>query len=220
MRQFLYQHWGRYSDRTIRFAKASFIINAVVGAGKILLGLYLMSYWFGLNGVYCILLCFARKIALKKYETAKDLSDRSNGYLMAHSYLKTTGVFLCLLSIIYFLVCNNLYLYGDTILFKGYLALLVALVSFLKLGFSIYGTIVTSRQDNPIAFGLKMLNLADALVSIVFTQYILLIFTESKNAVESSAFLGMVVSAILMIAGGVIFIKNYKSADPLKKDIE
>lgn len=151
MRQFLYRHWGKYPDRNIRFTKASFYINAVVGSGKLILGIYLLSAWFSLNGIYYLLLCVSRKIALKKYEIAKEHSNSKDGEQVAHSYLRTSGVFLGLLGAIYFFISNNLYLYGDSILYDGYLALLVALIAFLKLGFAIYGTIVTSRQNNPIA---------------------------------------------------------------------
>ncbi|AIQ46519.1 hypothetical protein R70723_12050 [Paenibacillus sp. FSL R7-0273] len=207
MKHFLYRHYGKY-DRNIRFTKASFVINAAVGTGKLILGFYLLSAWFSLNGIYYLLLCLARKIALTKYEAAKELNEPEERYKLAHSFLRTSGFFLVLLGAIYFFISNSLYLYGDSIIYDGYLAFLVALIAFLKLSFAIYGTIATSRQRNPLALGLKLLNFADALVSIVFTQYILLVFTESEKSVESSAALGMFVSAVLFITGVIVFFRK------------
>ncbi|WP_211296455.1 hypothetical protein [Paenibacillus donghaensis] len=108
-----------YQDRTAITNLASLIINALIGIGKLILGVYLLSGWFIINA-YGIC-CYQR-----------------------------SGTFLCLLGISYLLVSLRMYFVGDAIIFRGYIAYLVAAVAFTKLGFAICGTLNNRHLKGPI----------------------------------------------------------------------
>ncbi|WP_244444737.1 hypothetical protein [Paenibacillus camerounensis] len=120
---------------------------------------------------------------------------------MEHAVFRRSGFFLCLLGLSYLLISVRMYLLGDAVIIEGTLVLLVATISFTKLGLGLYGILGNRGRKGPIVSTLKIFSFTDALVSIVVTQYTLLTMQQSPSALKSSALLGMGCSLLFIILG-------------------
>ncbi|MEC0134272.1 hypothetical protein [Paenibacillus odorifer] len=211
----LVRYFGNPQDRTAMFNAASLVINAFIGIGKLILGLYLLSGWFITNALYYLILCIAKGQVLHKYTLAKKVSSPQQRYSMELYVYKRGGVFLCLLGVSYLLVCLRIYLVGDALVYEGYIVYLVALIAFTKLGFAIHGNIVNRHLNNPIISTLKMISFTDAVVSIVVTQMAVLTMKGSPQALNASALFGMGCSVLFCLGG--IWMMLRKTKVPMKE---
>lgn len=75
----LVRYFGNPQDRTAMFNAASLVIDAFIGIGKLILGLYLLSGWFITNALYYLILCIAKGQVLHKYTLAKKSVHHSKG---------------------------------------------------------------------------------------------------------------------------------------------
>lgn len=199
---------GNYTDRTLAITKASLTTNALIGVGKLLLGFSLFSLWFIMNAFYYLLLCCARLFFLRQYAYAVKMRDATERYDWEFGVFRYTGLFLSLMGVAYFFICLKMYVDGDSTVYRGYIVYLVAFISFIKLGFAIYGTVVTRRMKSPIILALKIVSFADAMVSIVVTQCTLLTHQGSPYAVSSSALFGAALSMVFLLVGIGMFAKR------------
>ncbi len=163
------------------------------------------------NAAYYLILCAARGYALYKYTRAKSLQDSKPRNTLEFAVYQRSGIFLCLLGISYLLVCLRMYFYGDAIVFQGNIVFLVATVAFTKLSIAIYGTLTNRHLKGPIVSALKMISFTDAMVSIVVTQYTLIMLEDdSSHAISSSALLGMGCSVVFFLMGIYMLLKKKK----------
>ncbi|RAW12901.1 hypothetical protein DC345_21725 [Paenibacillus taichungensis] len=204
---------GNKQDRAAMSNAASLVINALIGIGKLTLGLYLFSGWFITNAVYYLILCVARAQVLHQYNVAKRIESPQERYILEIQVYKRGGILLCILGVSYLLVCLRMYLLGDTFVFKGYIVYLVAAVAFTKLAFGISGTIANRHLKNPLISTLKMINFTDAMVSIVVTQATLLTMEGSPHAINTSACFGMGCSVLFCLIG--VWMMLHKKKEPV-----
>ncbi|MCO7127509.1 hypothetical protein NIE88_17265 [Sporolactobacillus shoreicorticis] len=198
----LFDHYAKNDqDRTVAAALASLILYVVIGIGKLVLGMYLLSTWYVINAVYYLILCIARGQAIKKYKIIRSIENRIKRYDLEFVVYKRSGIFICLLGISYFFTCLRMYLIGDATVYGGYMVYLVATIAFTKMGFAIHGAVINRHRNNPIISTLKIISFIDATVAIVVTQYTLLIKQSSAHAMNSSALFGMGCSALFILIG-------------------
>lgn len=207
------QYLGNKQDRAAMSNAASLVINALIGIGKLSLGLYLLSGWFITNAVYYLILCVAKAQVLHQYNVAKRIESPQERHVLEIQVYKRGGILLCILGISYLLVCLRMYLLGDAFVFKGYFVYLVAAVAFTKLAFGISGTIANRHLKNPWISTLKMINFTDAMVSIVVTQATLLTMEGSPHAINTSACFGMGCSVMFCLIG--VWMMLHKKKEPV-----
>lgn len=209
------EHWlPDRRDRAAVTALAAFTLNALIGAGKLLLGMYLQSAWFMINAVYYLVLSAARGQTLRRYAEARKLGDPEERYELEFSVYRKSGIFLCLLGLSYMGVCLRMFMVGDAVVFSGNMVFLIASVAFTKLGMAIHGNVVNRHLHNPIVSALKVINFTDAMVSIVVTQYTLLMMRSSASAMSSSALFGMGCSGLFMVIGIFMFCRRNVRLSP------
>lgn len=196
-----------YHDRTILFSIGSLLINAVIGISNLVLGASLLSAWFIANSLYYLALCATRVYALKQYFSIIPLVNPDQRNVEELRIYRHTGYFLCILGFIYFFTCLLMYHYGNAIVYRGYMAYLFSIVSFVKMGLAIYGTIIAKHRKNPIVSALKRINIVDAMVSIVVTTCSLLILTSVEDAIEQTTILG-IISSLGFILIGIIMLRE------------
>lgn len=64
------------NERTIYFSLGSLVLNFFMGFVKVILSAFIQSLNFGFNGVYNIILGFAKNSAIKEYNNAEKIEDR------------------------------------------------------------------------------------------------------------------------------------------------
>lgn len=220
MKTYMKSVWDRYlgnkQDRTAMINVVSLVINALIGIGKLILGIYLLSGWFITNAVYYLILCVAKGQVLQKYKVAKRMKSPKERYTLELTVYKRGGLFLCFLGMSYSLVCLRMYLIGDAFIYEGNIVYIVSTVAFTKLVFAVYGTWANRHLHNPIISTLKMINFTDAMVSIVVTQATLLTMQGSPLALKTSSLFGMGCSVLFCLMGvWMMFHKKQEtSTDP------
>lgn len=175
--------------------------NALIGAGKVLVGLVFFSPWYVVNGIYYLILCAARGSAIR---TSLHLYDRERTQLSyeqeCHIY-HHSGIFVGGLGFSYLLISIRMFFRGDVTRFPDYAVFAVVIGSLAKLGSSIYGAFYDRKSASPVVRVVRILSLADAGVSLVMTRCALLLIVDAPNAVSNSAIFGMIVSTVLMLTG-------------------
>ena len=205
MRELLVHYKKNTGERIALITRVSFVLNILIGVGKLALGVYLHSSWFVVNAFYYLLLCVARGQALTQLGIADEIENPQKRYAREMSTFRKNGLFICLIGVSYLLVCSHMYLSGDANNYNNdYVVYGVATVAFTKIGFAIAGIISTRKLKRPILSVIKIINLKDACVSIVLAQCALLVMMKSDHAVESSALFGMAISVVFISFGLVM----------------
>lgn len=188
-------------DQLIFFLICSTISNFIVGVIKLTLSLTLPSLWFFINAGFSFVLAIGRFLTIKKYNTIKKLKDRK--FIIReenNSYLQN-GIMLILLGIMYFFVSSYMYYKGTNTTIHEYITYLVALIAFTSIGTAIYGMIKYKRNQEPIIKGIKIINFANALTSMVLTQVVLLDTYATGYDSTLNGYTGMGVSLIIIGLG-------------------
>ena len=202
MREFLTHYRQNTNERIALITRMSFVLNILIGVGKLALGVYLLSSWFAVNAFYYLLLCVARGQALTQLGLVDEIENPQKRYTREISIFKKNGFFVCLIGVSYLLVCLHMYLSGNANNYSNdYIVYGVATVAFTKIGFAIAGIISTRKLKRPILSVIKIISLMDACVSIVLTQCALLVMMKSDHAIESSALFGMAISIVFILFG-------------------
>lgn len=208
MREWLNRTMENDQDRTAAITAVSFVINVLIGIGHVVMGVSLFSGWFLTNAAYYLILCIARGQTLRKYAVIRQTGDVREQHDMGAAVYRRGGIFLCMLGATCLLVCLRMYFVGDAAVYGGHVVYLVAAIAFAKLAFAICGTAAARRLQSPVISVLRNINFADALVSIVVTQYTLLTMKASSHAMHGSAVLGMGCSVLFVIMGIYMLFKK------------
>lgn len=214
IKEWLRRSLADHHHRIAASSLAAAIANALIGIGKLTLGVYLVSDWFMANGVYYLLLCAAKVQTLQRFAAVQSIEDPKQRYAAEFSVYKRGGLFLCLLGISYLFICLRMYIAKDAVVYKGYIVYLVAAAAFTKLGFAVYGIAVNRRSKGPLMATLRIISFTDAMVSIVMTQFALLTMEGSANALNSSALFGMSCSIFFVLLGIYMLLNKKTSPSP------
>ena len=201
-----------YQSKTLRNSSMTVFINGITGIGKLLLGIYYFSDWFVVSAIYYIALAAAKGQMLKRYHSICQVQDAKKQKEKELKLFKESGIFQCVIGLSYFFVSLHTLLVGDTVTYPGYMVYLVAIISFAKIGFAVFGYIQTRRIKSPVISALKIIDFTDALVSLVVTRSVFQIMKGAEFAVESTGILGMMCSILFMALGAIIL--GYKKTTP------
>lgn len=212
-----------YRDRTMLMSLGAVAVNAAIGAGKLAVGVVLLSPWFIVLAAYYLLLCAARGQLLWRFRHTRLIEKPEERFALQLAVFRRSGVFICFLGVSYLFVCLRMYFWGEGTEYPYYLVYGVAGVAFYKVGASIYGMVVSRRIKNPLLTTMKILALMDACVSIVAVQCALLTMEHSPTATQSSAMLGAVCGLVFVGIGIGMLLRNmaypgpegYDSDEPL-----
>jgi hypothetical protein len=206
------RYMGNYHDKTLTMTVGSFSVNALIGIGKLIFGIILLSPWLISTAIYYLILCAIRGQILRKYKKIRVIEDPIRKFDRQYSIYKPSGIFICLLGVSYFLVCLRMYFANESNSYPFYILYGVAAVAFYKISMAFKGMVVTRRMNNPLLSTLKIISFVDACVSIVVVQCALLTMEKSKVATVSSALFGMACSALFLVIGIFMLCRKKKIA--------
>lgn len=186
--------------RSLSSTYLSFTFNVCIGIGKLVLGVVLSSYWFIITAGYYLTLSISRGHLLHSYTRVKETS-KDGTLLKQLAIYHRSGFFLIVLAVSYLGLCIWMYRFNQQISYPDYITYGVAAIAFYKIGNAIYGLFKTPNKHSPVFRAIKIMNMADACVSIVAVQCALLTQQHSLQASSSSALLGMFLSVLLIITG-------------------
>ncbi|WP_314067986.1 hypothetical protein [uncultured Vagococcus sp.] len=174
----LSRRFNKKHSRSLRFASASGTLNFLVGSGKLALGL------FSLSLMTCVSACYTFGMASGKYMILRgSLKPLEKQY----QYYRYAGIMLIFTSLLYSVYSLRLLVTPVTATYERNVALIIATFTFVEIGLGIRGVIVELKNQSLLIHGLKMINLASALVSLVLTQTAILSFSDSQTSLHPRA---------------------------------
>jgi divalent metal cation (Fe/Co/Zn/Cd) transporter len=177
--------------RTIRYAKLSMLLNAVLAIGKIGVGVYSLSIFVCVNGFYNV------GIALAKHTAVKGHSESEQ-----RGHYARVGWIILVTSAVYMVYCANMAIRGRAnVTYDMITSLAISTFSFAEIGAAIYGVAAARKMKSLAISAAKRVSLVTALISLVLTQSALLGLTETENVVQYCGWTGLIVGGVSAIIG-------------------
>ncbi|MBU3099404.1 cation transporter [Clostridium sp. DSM 17811] len=175
-----------------------------MAVGKILVGIFSLSFFLCINAFYNIAMGMAKTIFIKEYYDGKKEPDEEHpdGYGKGeyHCYY-LGGIIVLISSIVYMVYCIRMFVSGDSVKYSMIVSLAIAVFTFTELGVSIQGAIVTRRDKEPVIEAIKLTNLASSMISLVLTQTAIMSFSYDGDASFYNGMSGMILGSASAILG-------------------
>ncbi|WP_455800304.1 hypothetical protein [Amedibacillus sp. YH-ame6] len=162
-----------------------------------------------ITSLYYLTICISKAHVLHRCAKFMRNQGESSSYDKQIQIYHHSGYFMGALGISYLLCCIWMYTYNQVIAYPQYIVFGVAAIAFYKIGFAIYGVLQARGKKQPVFSVIKIINFADACVSIVAIQCALLTMQKSTYASTSSSLLGMVVSLCFITFGIYMIFKRF-----------
>ena len=104
---------GDYGSRTLLVSAGSSILNALIGAAKLVLGIVFFSPWLIVTGIYYLVLCAARGRILKIYSGIRRMNEEADREARQTALFPHSGFFICMIGLSYLGVCLCMYFWGE-----------------------------------------------------------------------------------------------------------
>lgn len=205
----LKRHIEYKADRVVLYNAFSTINNSIFAIIKLIIGVVFLSLWFLIFGGYYLALLSVRIYFLRCYMQVRtsDLDLNQRQKVETH-YLYEGGLLFSGLGVILISLSGYMYFYGHNQHYNKVVVLLIALMGFTKIISSIIGWFKAHRFRSPIILFLKAVSIADGLVAIVITQYVLLSYRHASSATSSTGLFGIGIGFVLVIIGILITIRS------------
>jgi len=183
--------------RTRIFTLGTLIADFAFGIGKIIFSTIFLSLYFGLTGIYGIILGSAKIYALNRYIALPKIEDREMRLKKERKSLKKISNFILAASFVYFSLCFvSAFVFPEHSDYNDIFAIFVTTAAFAKLGFGIAGAIRAGKDCPPVIAHIKLINIADGFVAIALAQRALLLMEGTPNAHIYNGIIGIVMSCL------------------------
>jgi len=181
--------------RALRFAALSSVTNAVIAAGKIALGLYTLSLFVCVNGLY------NAGVALAKFFSSSSVNGRDERARRAN--YRRAGLLILASSAAYMAYCARMALHGDAaMVYDTTTALAIATFTFAAIGVAARGAVLDQGSRNLTLMAARRVNLVTALNTLTLTQSALMGLSESAEVVaRSCGVTGIIFGAVSAVIG-------------------
>lgn len=161
-------------DRIVRLTGLYAILNGIIALGKIGMGIYSLSVFLCINGVYTIGIVLAKAVAIKGYHDSRKKPDKRHpgGYGKEESRCYSlVGYIIVFTSLIYVIYCTRmLFREQSTARYTNLMVIAIGSITAAEFGMSIQGIISARRNSDPIMEAIRLTSFVSALISLELTQ--------------------------------------------------
>ena len=201
-----------YDFRTIVFTVVSLIITTGYAAFYAMLGIALLSAWYGMLACYYIMLVVMRAVVVfyhrRKKRRGESVSEQKEKISRAKIY-KNCGIVICLLTLPLSLAILLMVAEKATFAHAGLMIYVSATYTFYKVVMTIRHIVKARKSTDMTVRAVRSINLADMLVSVLALQTAMFhsfspeFSTDIFNSVTGAAVcLLTIIIGAFMIAGG------------------
>lgn len=190
----------RYT-RCMYFTTIAVPFNAMLAIGKIVLGVFSLSFILIINAFFNMGMAVAKYLAVKTHRTSVTEMDQRKSY-------RSIGWMILFSSIMFIVFCSVLTISNTVIKYDPHIAVIIATVTFTELVLSIHGIIHARKDKKLIMEAVKLTNFASALISLALTQAALLSFAYDGNAVGYNMISGLLFGTISGFIGIYMILKR------------
>lgn len=179
-------------ERYRTFLFVSFVLNLILSIIKIVIGVYLSSYWVLINGAYYLVLAALRAFISTSW---KESAEKQR------AKIKIVGFLLAIMAISYFVILIEMYINYSAITYPMYLIYLAALYAFVKVSFALKDIFSKKIERSTVVVATFSVKLANALVAIIFLESSMLAEFGSHSEGERVLLLisGCIVALIILL---------------------
>ncbi len=215
----LRRHWHRFlagmkdtSRRNIYFSAMAIPGHLLMAGSKAVLLLFTFSAFMTANVLFTFGLAVIKLLIIGADRRARRRGDPST---IPRAY-RMTGLVVLVLSVAYIVSCLPLALGADTSdRYSQNVAIAIAAIAFVELGFSIHGLISSRRRKDLLMEAVKLSNLAASFILLVLAQTALLSMT-SQTTVDPSGYngvCGIALGAVAAAIGGSMLARRSRGSD-------
>ena len=194
-------------ERKLVFIRASILKDAFFVVGKGVLGVISVSFFMLINTLHTAGMGIARFIAVRMHsqEQRKQIA----------SY-KCVGIIIFISSIFYVLYSTRLFFGGKTGDYDMYIAIVIALYTFVEFGINIKEAVRLHKSRALEAKALRAVSFSSTLICFVLTQTALMSFAGEGDNSFINALSGVVFGALASLVGIYVMVDSVKHKENLR----
>ena len=163
---------------------------------KVIIGIFTYDYLYLISGIYTLFIAINRNLYLNLYFKAK---KNINIYFMA--------IFLVIIGIAYTIYAARLFFIPNkNINYSLKLAIAIAFISFVELGYAIYTFLAVKNKKDIIPLAYRTMGLATGLFALVNTQSAIMMANGTQSNFADGLF-GVIAGVITIILGFYLMIQ-------------
>ena len=193
-----------YRFRTVLTTMPSFVINVAYTIYNGVIGVMNQSAWFITMAVYYSLLGIMRYCAVHTERKISRMEDQKLIRKKEMAVIKTDGILLLLLNLALSGVVLLTIAKGRAKAYSEIIAISIAAYTFYKITMAVINMVKVRKMQSPILITIRNIGVADALVSMLTLQMIMLVSfqgTDGLNADRMNGITGLAVCLLISALG-------------------
>lgn len=206
--------------RTKVITFTTMVYNFFWAIGKILFGIFKMTYLYVFSGTYTLLLGFSKKIFITNHSKTTESINKETKSIVIGVLILIAGVAFAIYTGLFFIFPKEFH-YGMI------WSIAIAACSFVELGIAIFNLFRARKKKDILLESLRCCNFVSALFAIVITQVAILSFTQTPNSAMYNAITGIIAGVLAIIVGTILIInacnrnkQKLKNEDNLQENIK
>ena len=195
-------------ERKLIFARVSILKDIFLVVGKGILCIISVSFFMFVNALYSAGMGLARFIAVRMHTQEKKEQVKS---------YRNVGIIISFSSICYMLYSIRLFLGGKTGDYDMYIALVVALYTFVEFGINIKEAIRLHKSKALEAKALRAASFSSTLICFVLTQTAIMSFAGEGDNSFANALSGIVFGGLASLVGIYVIFDSISNRKKLKQ---
>ena len=189
------------------------------GAITVIIGSIKLSYFIGMTGSAALIFGIAKLFALKNYAAIQRLDARA--VTKENSTAKNIAISASAMSFLHFSIAVVCTFFEEEAPsnYGLWFLVFVAGASVVKILLSAVSSVITKKNHSIILHHIKLIDVANAMISIGLTQRAILYYLKDEAARWASGVGGMIFSVCALLVCLIMFMK-YKYAVDSEKNIE
>ncbi len=203
-----------YHIKTSFLNRITMTMNITWAVLKLVFAYLINSLFISLSGFYTIFIGLAKTAYFDGRRHSKKMHDE-------HKYYNRIAFAILLAGITYLFYFTELFIHPKETKYGLIISLIIALVAFCEILFSCIGLFRSKKTNDLLLSGLKFINLASALSSLVLTQIALLSLSlSSSESIIYNMITGTIVGIATIVISAYMFLSvkfRFRKIYPLVK---
>ena len=191
-------------SKKLVFTRVSIVKDVFLVVGKMFISLVSASFFLFANALYTSGMGIARFIALRMHSQPREKQITS---------YRLVGIIISIASICYVVYSARLFFGGKSGIYSMYIALVIALYTFVEFGINIRDIRRLRKSKALEAKALRAVSFASTLICFVLTQTAIMSFAAEGDNSFSNALSGVVFGTLAAITGVYIIIDSRRQAE-------
>lgn len=171
----------------MRLTKLYAVLNAVIALGKIGMGIYSLSIFLCISGLYTIGIVLAKAVATRGYADSRKKPDEghSAGYRKEeYRCYSLVGHIIFFTSLVYMLYCTRMLLGAQSAMrYTSLMVVVIGSITGAEFGMSLQGIIAARRNREPVIEAIMLTSFVSALISLELTQTAILSYSGPGSSI-------------------------------------